>query len=299
MMNVNYFFHNKYFDYLLEDSVMNPNTKGKDWYKNLRKDILLPEKANQMLESAMVRGGESLLQIEGIKRFYLKTTYPGLLIGSGNSHDVSQVSELLMENETDWKKKEQLKKLIDPSVKLSIHLDYVNGLPMIPASSVKGMLRSAFEYHSEYVAQIMYQITNDEKWDKEDAKSYVKQLLHEIFDYGDVFFDAVPVKGGKDNHILGFDYITSHKHKKNQDYDGLVSPNPVKMMKVIPNVVFAFAFICKDSENASGEQKIELFQTIIEDLGIGAKTNTGFGVMEAISSKECEIIKSSNNMLAI
>ena len=56
------------------------------------------------------------------KSFELYTAYPGVLIGTGNPHEIS------MEN----------------AIKCGFSFDYVTGLPYIPGSSIKGMLRSYF-----------------------------------------------------------------------------------------------------------------------------------------------------------
>ncbi len=52
----------------------------------------------------------------------LTTTYPGLLCGSGYNHGISSVSDF----------------------KIGFYFDHTTGLPVIPGSSVKGVLRSAF-----------------------------------------------------------------------------------------------------------------------------------------------------------
>ena len=61
------------------------------------------------------------LRVAG-SRFELYTAYPGVLIGTGNPHEIS------MEN----------------AIKCGFSFDYVTGLPYIPGSSIKGMLRSYF-----------------------------------------------------------------------------------------------------------------------------------------------------------
>ena len=60
----------------------------------------------------------------GIKEhaFQLTTLYPGLLAGSGIVHDVKA----------------------DEALKLGMSFDQTTGLPYIPGSSVKGVLRNAF-----------------------------------------------------------------------------------------------------------------------------------------------------------
>jgi len=60
---------------------------------------------------------------DNFDRIELTTVYPGLLIGSGYPHESSVIGEL----------------------KLGFHFDYTTGLPVIPGSSIKGVLRDAFE----------------------------------------------------------------------------------------------------------------------------------------------------------
>ena len=81
----------------------------------------------------------------------------------------------------------------------------------------------------------------------------------------------------RSNRILGDDYITPHK-------DEFSSPIPIKFLKVMPNVVFKFSFDLKDSKslNITKKQKEELFKSIILDLGVGAKTNIGYGALPTL-----------------
>ena len=45
---------------------------------------------------------------------------------------------------------------------------------------------------------------------------------------------------------------------------------------MIPDVVYCFRFL------NIAEAELDLFKDIITTLGIGAKTNVGFGIMEAV-----------------
>lgn len=92
--------------------------------------------------------------------FVLKTTYPGLLVGTGNPHGSNQQ--------------------IDADINMGFSFDYVTGQPYISGSSVKGILRSCFAEKSEAVTAII----KNEKID-------VKALEKNIFDGNDIFFDAV------------------------------------------------------------------------------------------------------------
>lgn len=179
--------------------------------------------------------------------FKFKTTYPGLLIGSGLSHGIGS----------------------DDEFKLGFQFDYTSGLPIIHGSSVKGLLRSAFPLKDERYKLEKKKYIEELLSDISDKKINSEVLEEEIFEGDDIFFSAQIVRGNKKGNILGEDYITPH--------EPLRDPKPIKFLKVLPNVLFEFRFALVDSEYLTGEQKAILFKTIILDLGIGAKTNVGYG----------------------
>lgn len=190
--------------------------------------------------------------------FTLKTVYPGLLIGTGNAHDIAA----------------------DHGIKTGFSFDQVTGLPVIPGSTIKGVLRSVFP--------------EDQKNDKQALKEFISELLKDIraedadhnivgklagaiFETGqDVFLGAFPVVTGQ-TPILDLDYITPHKEVTK-------NPNPISILKVKPDVKYNFMFLLTDSilEDCGGwklsaGKKAELFKKIITYIGAGAKTNVGFG----------------------
>jgi CRISPR-associated protein Cmr6 len=180
---------------------------------------------------------------EPIGEYYLDltTTYPGLLIGSGYMHELKDVEGQLI---------------------LGFNFDYTSGLPIIPASSIKGVIRSAFK-HIDYIRNIL----DIDELEDED----IEILESEIFDKADdIFYDAVIIKADSSNKILEEDYITPHKNNP------LQNPIPLKFLKIRPDVSFRFEFDLKDS-SITIEEKLRLFEQILKDLGIGAKTNVGYG----------------------
>ena len=80
------------------------------------------------------------------------------------------------------------------------------------------------------------------------------------------------------------EYITSHK-SDNPAYDGLTKINPLKLLKIRPEVKILVRLLLKDTVVIVGDNYIELpvevkkdlFGIILERYGLGAKTNTGFG----------------------
>ena len=145
------------------------------------------------------------------------------------------------------------------AVKLGFSLDYVTGLPWLPGSSLKGQLRSRFQV-PELIAAFL------------DRPVDVGALEKDIFEGGDCFLGAYPVSDG--TPMLAPEYITPHPDK-------LKNPNPISLMKIRPNVCFRFGFLLRDAPElgVSAGEKLALFQTLLEELGVGAKTNVGFGKM--------------------
>lgn len=221
--------------------------------------------------------------------FELTTIYPGLLLGSGYAHEIGG-------------EKVNGKPTVENELKLGFFFDYTTGLPCIPGSSIKGVLRSAFEKNQgRYVVYILHEL-KDGKRDskvKELATAFDEQLLvfqdtgkidkfgnkiysnskfvKTIFEGGnlpvyqhDIFFDAFPIHSANQGNIfIGNDYITPHDHP-------LKNPNPIQFLKVLPGVSFRFDFKLTDSIMPK-KLKLEVFRQILLDLGIGAKTNVGYG----------------------
>ena len=184
--------------------------------------------------------------------FELVTTYPGLILGTGYAHGSNLLGEF----------------------KTGFFFDHTTGMPLIPGSSVKGLLRSAFpglyyeqvekfrkegkaedekfwqklgENRTNFIVALLKEIDYEINVDKD----FVKQLEREIFEglHGtdrekedhhfpmrdrDIFFDAVIIRS-KDQQIFEEDYITPHKQP-------LKNPIPIQLLKVKPEVTFQFQF---------------------------------------------------------
>jgi len=208
---------------------------------------------------------------DNLQSFQFETTYPGLLVGSGYSHQTGSMGEF----------------------KSGFFFDHTTGLPVIPGSSVKGLLRSAFpneekregvkkmktEFVKGMLTSIRTELANINISTLEDLIFTGMQPnsdKYEPMHKHDVFHDAFIVATSNENKgkIFGEDYITPH-------FDPLKNPIPVRFMKILPGVTFQFNFDLKDSEVSNlrlgASEKCELFNKIILLFGIGAKTNVGYG----------------------
>ncbi len=238
---------------------------------------------------------------KGFRTFELTTVYPGLLAGSGYMHDI--------------KSKE--------AFKLGFFFDHTTGLPVIPGSSVKGVLRDAFEKAGgKYVEELLGDLgvsnnTFFEKLKIDSVKKPVSVLVAHIFHgcqiksktnndgkteyfceplpiyHRDKFFDAFPVATAEQK-FLADDYITPHP-------DPLKNPVPLRFLKVRPGVTFRFVFELHDFKNENGDiiltagQKLELFKKILLDLGVGAKTNVGYGQFKDYSENDSENVETKTS----
>ncbi len=241
--------------------------------------------------------------------FSLKLLYPGLLSGVGYTMGIGMVGEF----------------------KIGFYFDHTTGMPVIPGSSIKGVLRSVFPvWHGEGLkSKLKRSSKNDEQkarflWDlisnirdidatkfsKKDDKTFltenekkiIRQIELEIFEgrniekelekplepaeeflgiYNtDVFWDAFVERAVEGNdeptkdRFFGTDSITPHGDSP------LRNPNPLLFLKVLPGTTWRFCFDLKDGLHLNAKLKEELFRQIILTIGIGAKTNVGYGQFE-------------------
>ena len=225
--NIGWLFYRDYFkgiDYTKLSDKKDTTNKN---YLEKRVDAIVGQKPKIVEENIL-----------GNVHFKASTTYPGLLLGSGNAHELPSV---------------------EGQLSLGFSFDYATGLPVIAGSSIKGVLRSAFR-HKEYIQELL----GDEQID-------VEALEKEIFDNGDIFFDAVVQSYA--TQLLSDDFLTPH------DDEGIKNPTPIRFLKVAPAVTFVFDFYLQDTL-ISKDKKRKLFEAILEDIGVGAKTNVGYGKFE-------------------
>lgn len=263
--NLNYFFNVEYFEGLNFDFDHDEKDEEEETFKKRNNVIRDFELVNAMKPISNKVYGEEVSTIT------LETNYPGLLIGIGSSHGFGGLGEIA----------------------LGFTFDYVTGTPYIPGSSVKGTLRSAFRYE-DYIIDTLYEIQEDNniEYNNDD----IEKIKFKIFgdDSGsestkvferDVFFDGIIPKEFENKKIMAIDNITPHR--QDSKLLELAEPNPITMIKVKPKIKFMFQFLLRDLEFKNGtktikitkHEKEQLFKTILTDLGIGAKTNVGYGYL--------------------
>ena len=271
MVNLGLAYNKRYWDTLEGQR----NSEKKYTFKEIEK----------ILTSKQVISGEGYLDwIDKSDSFVLKTTYPGLLIGTGYLHEAPDKND---------------------AIKMGFYFDYTSGMPMIPGSSVKGVLKSYFpstcgeasgyEQDVQKINTAKTKLISEMLGNKLSTYQDIKELRDSIFGKSseeegirtqqDIFFDAIIYCGRNENkkQILGKDYITPHKNPTK-------NPIPISMIKILPNVEICFRFETKDSIIKSEDgrlvkitttDKMNLFKELLLFGGVGAKTNVGYGQFEA------------------
>lgn len=210
-----------------------------------------------------------------ITPFNLKILYPGLVTGVGIGHEAK----------------------IEGEFKLGVHFDWTYGMPVIYGSSVKGVLREWFKefYSGDFDSgDLMMNIFSGvydrdieaekkrykDKWE-ETVKYPEKRIYNSCYSIykRDIFFDAVIVKPDKNGRILCSDSITPHP-------DPLKNPIPLTFLKIAPGCEIEFRFKLVDTTIGgkvyTADEKLKLFKDILTTVGVGAKTNVGYGQLKSV-----------------
>jgi CRISPR-associated protein Cmr6 len=134
---------------------------------------------------------------------------------------------------------------------------YLN-LPVIPGSSVKGALRSAWKALALGV---------------EDEK---KVFGGEGGMGGCVFSDALPIEPNSDGFILYPDVITPHYRNDEVD-EREATPKPVTYLSIAPGVKFGFIIGIDRAMSSDLVDKLRQAFIFAMRMGLGAKTSIGYG----------------------
>lgn len=300
--NLGYLFQRDYY-HDLTYGIWTDSSKGKtlqESFFKMKNDDLIRSSKRKVDSDFLLNIGEK----DGLRVIVLQTLYPGLITGIGMVHQTGMQGEC----------------------KLGMAFDYTSGLPIISGSSVKGLLRSMFPILP--FDKKLEDLTDDEKkllvskrqfiidsWNnlKKDlanlgeelptiSESDVDELADTIFNgikdgeslpiyERDIFFDAEIIGDYTEQGFLGLDYITAHN-------DELKDPNPVQFLKIMPKVNLVFRFRLASTKLSSevtitANAKKELFRILLKTVGIGAKTNVGYGQLGDISSEKINVEQTS------
>ena len=212
--------------------------------------LILKERNKRLIERGLLKVIQN--PVDTKDTFQLEIIYPGLVTGIGINHEAT----------------------IEGEFKLGVHFDWTYGMPVVYGSSVKGVLKS---YFKEFYAP-------KEGWSSaEDAIKDIFEGEGKSIYNRDIFFDAVIVEACKKGKgpILCSDSITPHR-------DPLKNPLPITFLKIASGCKLEFRFklvdtvIVKDGRTLTltATQKLDIFKDILTTVGIGAKTNVGYGQLK-------------------
>jgi len=259
-----------------------------------------PKKFNAKIESSDI----SPIAVPKSSNFFqLETTYPGLLMGTGYTHHA---------------------KGNEDAYKIGFFFDFTTGMPIIPGSSLKGVLRSVFpQFTKEDIKKIengakpgdetsivkarwIYALLEELKKDNLNESTFINtyyepneefsyfKLIHdlelELFETAkNVFYDIIPIRingnnNGDEEKLFASDYLAPHVHP-------LKNPDPLKFLKVLPKVVFLFSFKLHGSSTLTTAKYELLFKKIILTIGLGAKTNVGYGQFSEVMENNNSLVK--------
>ncbi|MFN0200545.1 MAG: type III-B CRISPR module RAMP protein Cmr6 [Bacteroidia bacterium] len=137
--------------------------------KSAEKKLMLEEKRKNICNTALDKVfANEYFKVLGADGFVMKTTYPGFTTGLGINHSIG----------------------VEGEIKLGFAFDYTTGLPYLPASSVKGALRSAFwGQDAKRLEKLMLKEDKTEKEKKaqkrlevivENKQKYLLQIAQEL-----------------------------------------------------------------------------------------------------------------------
>jgi CRISPR-associated protein Cmr6 len=176
-------------------------------------------------------------------------------------------------------------------VGLYIH-PYFN-VPYIPASSIKGAIRSAYYYY----------LVNHENENPKKADNECNRLFGDSNFAGLVgFTDAFPIQEGENGYILYPDIINPHYKDARNEME--VEPKPIVFLTVAPGTIFKFyMYVIKERDKEKRKIEIGAKKDLVDkpipdmeklgkldlallyglSMGIGAKTALGYSQFVVIT----------------
>ncbi len=159
--------------------------------------------------------------------------------------------------------------------------DYTLGVPYIPASSIKGVVRYAN-------AKELFERYEDNEIFDDEADPLTREMFGSMKTSGEaIFLDAYPLKPPS----LAIEIINPHYGKYYDQSNDTVFPNdcqqpvPVKFLTVEKGTEFIFRCIIPQQDSNVKSSVNSIFENAFAD-GIGAKTSIGFGRFEVIGNSE-------------
>jgi len=141
---------------------------------------------------------------------------------------------------------------------IGLEFDPYLNLPIIPGSSIKGALRSAWKaLELGEGEEVIF-----------GGKGYMGSCI---------FSDALPIEPNPDGFILYPDVITPHYHDDMMD-EAKAEPRPVTYLSIAPGVKFGFVIAVDGTIPPALFNKLMNALLLAFNIGLGARTSIGYGV---------------------
>ena len=299
-MNISYLFYHDYFkkidfSYLFEKDKDNKNKIIKSNEAEIKRinNILVEETAKDWVVEKDIR----IIQNEKAnKRIEVTVQYPGLVTGTGINHEAKIEGEFKLGVHFDYTYGmpviygSSVKGLLRSAFPDSVEVTNREKDARMKAKreklreAKKGLIKSYLSSKEIGISNMDIDALRDQIFEGIGENSQGVTGSLSIYKR-DVFFDAVIVKPYRKDgrtRILESDSITPHV-KKEMTYEQSMLKNPVPLtfLKIASGVKMEFRFDLKPATinkvEITAEQKKCLFEKILKDFGIGAKTNVGYG----------------------
>jgi len=162
----------------------------------------------------------------------------------------------------------------------SIKLHHIYGVPYIPASAIKGVLRTyriwkLAEWNEEKYKEIEKRI-NENKSTRDEEKNLIKIFGNQQQKGKLIILDAYPT------NFEGFDIDIMNPHfpdyyDKDEPPADWQNPNPITFLTIPEGTTFKFFF--KNINIYDNNLKDDL-QKAFKNIGIGGKTALGYGLFK-------------------
>jgi len=297
-MNLKHFYYRQYFDGIeLQQPIKNKEREGfeKD------NEAAFRIKNNILTSTGHVKpfSANNMSKVSNVPVLELQVQNPGLLPGIGYPHEVGYPGEF----------------------KLGFGFDHVSGLPLLPGSTVKGVLRSVFpqfKFDAEHPGNFTPESDVDKRAKQLEKANFIvsllkrlgldvptdtdlegkKRLAHaldlSVFCGWDFENPEKPIRSAMSKHDVCFDALPVAFEQDQllgrdaltpHGADPLKNPIPLPFVKVMASVTFGFYFRLGETKigalTITAEQKRRLLGEILCTVGAGAKTNVGYGQFES------------------
>jgi len=294
-MNLKHFYYRQYFDGI---ELQQPPKKTKE-REGFEKDneAAFRIKNNILTSTGHVKpfSANNMSKVSNVPVLELQVQNPGLLPGIGYPHEVGYPGEF----------------------KLGFGFDHVSGLPLLPGSTVKGVLRSVFpqfKFDAEHPGNFTPESDVDKRAKQLEKANFIvsllkrlgldvptdtdlegkKRLAHaldlSVFCGWDFENPEKPIRSAMSKHDVCFDALPVAFEQDQllgrdaltpHGADPLKNPIPLPFVKVMASVTFGFYFRLGETKigalTITAEQKRRLLGEILCTVGAGAKTNVGYG----------------------